>query len=519
MVEAWVISTSVIIGYAIACLIIGFITMRILKLTIDDFFVMGRTAGLLVLFLTTAATYHSAFAVLTSAATAVTHGVAWWVGSCGWTVCAGMVAIVMGPRYWHLGRKFGYITLADLLADFYESKLLRWIVAILMALWVIPYITVQAIGFGLITTIASEGRIPYIWASLLLTIVTVIYCVMGGQRATAWTDVIQGIWMYALVWIVSLVVVFNAIGGPGPLFEEVLKVKPELLSVPMTGWSAPGAILSNYLLFSIGLMLTMQHLQMKFYAARDPPTIRKSQFLTTLYLCTIYVPPVLTGLTGFLLIQRKIIPPLADITKTYGTVDAMLPLITFMYAPALLAGLLFAGAIAAAMSTQDNFFIATSTVITNDMLRKGVNIKLSEKGWVNIGRVIMIIFAFIAWYWAVVRPGYIFDLVALATAGCLQFAPASLVVIYPHKRVLITKWGAIIGIIVGTLILVLGYLKIITLPVFGAFGTLHAGVWGFIFNIIVALIVSLFTKPPSKETITRIYGYLEEALYGKSSTT
>ncbi|MCX8191511.1 MAG: hypothetical protein N3F06_01730, partial [Nitrososphaerales archaeon] len=294
---------------------------------------------------------------------------------------------------------------------------------------------------------------------------------------------------------------------------------PELLSVPMKGWSAPGAILSNYLLFSIGLMLTMQHLQMKFYAARDPPTIRKSQYATTIYLCTIYVPPVLTGLTGFLLIHKKIIPPLAEITKTYGTVDAMLPLITFMYAPAALAGLLFAGAIAAAMSTQDNFLIATSTVITNDMIRKGANVNLSEKGWVNIGRIVMVIFAFLGWYFAVIRPGYIFDLVALATAGCLQFAPAALVVIYPHRRILITKWGAIVGIIVGTSILVLGYLKIIVFPVLGDFGTFHAGVWGLIFNVIVALIVSLFTKPPSKETVTRIHGYLEEVLYSKSTTS
>jgi len=519
MVEAWVISTSVIVGYSIVCLIIGFVTMRVLKLTIDDFFVMGRTAGFIVLFLVTAATYHSAFAVLTSAATAVTHGVAWWVGSCGWTVCAGMVAMVMGPRYWYLGRRFGYITLADLLADFYESRLLRWIVAILMALWIIPYITVQAIGYGLIMTIATEGRVPYVWASLILTLVTMIYCVMGGQRATAWTDVLQGVWMYVMVWVVSLVVTFNAIGGPGPLFEEVAKIRPELLSVPMTGWSAPGAILSNYLIFSLGLMLTMQHLQMRFYAARDPPTIRRSQFFTTLYLSTIYVPPVLTGLTGFLLIQRKVIPPLAEITAKYGTVDAMLPLLTSMYAPAVLAGLLFAGAIAAAMSTQDGFLLATSTVITNDMLRKGVNLKASEKGWVNIGRVFMAIFAFIGWYFAVTRPGYIFDLVALACAGCLQFAPATLIAIYPHRRVLITKWGAIIGIIVGTLILVLGYFKLITLPILGALGPLHAGVWGFIFNIIVALIVSLFTKPPSKETLTRIYGCLEEALYGKPITT
>jgi len=147
----------------------------------------------------------------------------------------------------------------------------------------------------------------------------------------------------------------------------------------MTGWSAPGAILSNYLIFSLGLMLTMQHLQMRFYAARDPPTIRRSQFFTTLYLSTIYVPPVLTGLTGFLLIQRKVIPPLAEITAKYGTVDAMLPLLTSMYAPAVLAGLLFAGAIAAAMSTQDGFLLATSTVITNDMLRKAENHKAKHK--------------------------------------------------------------------------------------------------------------------------------------------
>jgi SSS family solute:Na+ symporter len=390
---------------------------------------------------------------------------------------------------------------------------MRLLVGIIMAVFVIPYITVQAIGFGLMLTIGTEGMISYELGAFILTIVAMLYCVMGGQRATAWTDVLQGVWMYAAIWIVAILIVQNAVGGIGGLISKMMEVKPELLVVSGKGFSAPLNLVSFVILFGIALPICMQHLQMKFYTARDPKTLRWMSVPSALYLSSIYIPAVFTGLTAAYLIETGQLPPVSEIIKEYGTRDALLPLLAVRYAPAILVGFLFAGAIAAAMSTLDNFNIATSVVITNDIYRKGLGRKAAEKTLVNMGRVIIVVFSLLGWVFAVLRPGLIFDLVAMSVAGVAQFLPAVIAVTYPTREPWLTKSGASAGIIAGVIVTaLLLFPDRLGLPIPRNPLSIHAGVWGLVVNFVIAILVSLFTKPPSKETINRIHGYLDEVM-------
>jgi SSS family solute:Na+ symporter len=503
--------------------IVGAYAWRRLKVNTEDFYVASRRLGFVVTFLSISATYHSAFAVLTSTATSVRQGVAWWVGSFAWTTVAALVVWLVGPRMWHLGRKHGYVTLADMIADFYESRALRILVAVVMAVFVVPYITAQAIAFGLILDIGSGGAIPYAVGSLLLTLVTVAYVILGGQRASSWIDVLQGIWMYIVVWAVAILVTVAAAGGPGALVDRIAETRPQLLTVSGTGFSAPLALFSLVLLFGLALPITMQHLQMKLYAARDPPTIKWSSVATAVYLSSIYIPAVFTGLTVAYLISTGGMPSLAEVQSTYGTEDATLPLIAVQYAPVFLVGLLFAGALAAAMSTQDNFLMATAVVVTHDIYRKGFRPAADERFVVNLGRMVMIVLALVGWLVAL-RPILILELVAYSVAGVLQFVPAVFTIVFPAKRVWFTKVGIGAGIIVGVVVALLTQFGP---AIFKAFGgslpfeanpyTLHGGVWGLIANLLVAFIISRFTPSPSPDTVRRIHGYLEEQLYGSKS--
>ena len=399
------------------------------------------------------------------------------------------------------------------MADYFESNAVRLLVGVIMAVFVIPYITVQAVGFGLMLTIGTEGMISYELGALLLTLVAMLYCVMGGQRATAWTDVLQGVWMYAAIWIVAILIVQNAVGGLGNLISRMLEIKPELLVVSGKGFSAPLNLLSFVILFGIALPICMQHLQMKFYTARDPGTLKWMSLPSALYLSSIYIPAVFTGLTAAYLIETGQLPPVSEIIREYGTRDALLPLLAVKYAPAVLVGFLFAGAIAAAMSTLDNFNIATSVVITNDIYRRGLGGRASERALVNMGRVIIIVFSLLGWLFAILRPGLIFDLVAMSVAGVAQFLPAVIAVTYPTKRPWLTKSGAIAGMIVGVVVTaLLLFPDRMGLPIERNPLSVHAGVWGLLVNFIVSVVVSLFTKPPSRETVERIHGYLGEVM-------
>ena len=68
------------------------------------------------------------FAFLGSGGFFYTHGVGFWAAGT-WTVLVGGITYVLAPRIWALGKAFGYITPADMLADFYESEGVRVAVA------------------------------------------------------------------------------------------------------------------------------------------------------------------------------------------------------------------------------------------------------------------------------------------------------------------------------------------------------------------------------------------------------
>ena len=127
--EPWVVATSLIFLYLGVTLVLGAIANRRLAVDVEDFFLYGRKAGFVVLYLTVVATYHSAFAFLGSGGFFYTHGLGFWVAG-SWTVLVGAITYVLGSRIWALGKRFHYITPADLLADFYESEAVRVVTAL-----------------------------------------------------------------------------------------------------------------------------------------------------------------------------------------------------------------------------------------------------------------------------------------------------------------------------------------------------------------------------------------------------
>ena len=122
--ETWVIATTLVAIYLLITVGVGALASRKLTINVEDFFLAGRKTGFIVLYLTVVATYHSAFAFLGSGGFFYTHGIGFWEAGT-WTVVMGAITYVLGTRIWALGKKFDYVTPADLLADFYESEAVR----------------------------------------------------------------------------------------------------------------------------------------------------------------------------------------------------------------------------------------------------------------------------------------------------------------------------------------------------------------------------------------------------------
>ena len=492
--EPWVVSTTLIIVYLLATIVIGILANRKGKANMEDFFLYGRQAGFIVLYLTVVATFHSAFAFLGSGGYFYTHGIGFWMAGT-WTVLVGAITFALGTRIWALGKKFGYITPADLIADFYESETVRVIVAVVSVVFTLIYIQVQAQGLGIILSVATGDRIPVAWASALLLVVAAGYLMVGGLRAVYWTDVIQGIWMYVAVWAGSLLLTYKLFGGPVELWRRLMAERPDLLTLPgPEGFFTPGIWVGMTIALSFGIIF-QPHMMIRYFTAASAKTLKLLGATTPIYLMTLFIPAAFVGLGGAL-----IMPEL-------GNADRIFPELLTTYAPAWLTGLILAGATAAAMSTLDSILHSNMTVLTRDVYQRYIARGRSERHYLAFGRWVVVGLLGVGWVLTVYNFDFLVHLVTMSGVGALQLMPAILGVCYPGRR-LTTSAGVIAGICSGLLTVYL------TQEVWPQPLGLHAAVWSLGANFLVTIAVSRFTRPPSDATVERIHGEVENFVYG-----
>lgn len=492
--EPWVVATGLITAYLLLTLGLGALANRKLTVDVEDFFLYGRKAGFVVLYLTVVATYHSAFAFLGSGGFFYTHGIGFWEAGT-WTILTGAITYVLGSRIWALGRRFRYITPADLLADFYESEAVRVITALVSVVFTILYIQVQAVGLGYIINIATGGRIGFETGSAILLVVAAAYLMAGGIRAVYWTDVVQGVWMYIALWVGGLYLAYTLFGGPIALWSELIARRPDLLTLPgPRGFFTPGMWIGMTITLSFGIVF-QPHMMIRFYTAVSDKTIKWLGATTPIYLITIYIPAAMVGLGGALVLPDLAIP------------DRVFPELLFAYAPAWLTGIVLAGATAAAMSTIDSILHANTTILTRDIYQRYVARAASQAHYIAVGRVFILALLGIGYVLTVGTYEFLVVLVTLSGSGALQLMPAILGVCFPSKRVL-TRTGVLAGIGAGLATL---YITLVLVP--HPYG-LHGGVWSLLVNGLVTVVVSRLTRPPSAQTIERIHGELERYVYG-----
>lgn len=495
--ETWVVATGLIFLYLLATVVLGAIANRRLTVDMEDFLLYGRKAGFVVLYLTVVASFHSAFAFLGSGGFFYTHGVGFWAAGT-WTLLVGAITYVIGTRIWALGKAFGYITPADMLADFYESEAVRVAVAIVSVVFTILYIQVQAQGLGYIINVASGDRISFELGTLILLVVAAAYLMAGGLRAVYWTDVIQGVWMYVAVWAGALFLAYELFGGPFELWRAVSEQRPDLLTLPgPRGFFTPGMWIGMTITLSFGIVF-QPHMLLRYYTAVDGKTLKLLGATTPIYLVTLYVPAALVGLGGAL-----VMPGLEG-----AAADRIFPELLFAYAPAWLTGVILAGATAAAMSTLDSILHANMTVLTRDVYQRYLRPDETQAHYVWVGRGIVMALLVVAYVLSVRSFDFLVVLVTLSGSGALQLMPAILGVCFPGRRSL-TRAGVLAGLVAG-----LGALYVTLVVVPHPLG-MHGGIWALLVNSAVALNVSAFTRPPSPETVERVHGEIERFVYGE----
>ena len=500
--ETWVVATSLISVYLLVTLGVAVVANRHMTVDMEDFLLCGRRTGFIVLYLTVVATYHSAFAFLGSGGFFFTHGIGFWSAG-AWTLLVGAATYVIGTRIWALGKAFGYITPADLLADFYESEAVRVAVAVVSVLFTILYIQVQALALGYIMDVATDGRVPFELGVLIMLTVAVVHLMVGGLRAVYWTDVFQGAWMYVAIWAGALVLSFELFGGPVELWQRVTSERPDMLTLPgPEGFFTPGMWVGMVLTLSFGIIF-QPHMMIRYYTAVDGKTLKLLGATTPIYLMTLYIPAALVGLGGAL-----VMPELEQ-------ADRGCPELLFQHARGGLTGIILAGAAAAAMSTLDSILHANMTVLTRDVYQRYIARGKSQAHYVFVGRAIVFALLAVAFALSITESDLLVAIVTLSGAGALQLMPAIVGVCFPGRRSL-SGAGVLAGLGAGLLTLAL------TLPLNLGFALpwgahplgMHGGLWGLLANTLLAVSVSAFTPGPSRETVARVHGEVERFVYG-----
>ncbi len=157
----------------------------------EDYYLAGRGQGWLVSGLTIMATFFSSFALLGAPGMAYKEGVVFALFSLNVPV-AGLCVYLLGARIWRIGRAKGYVTPADMVSDYYGSRvLLRLLVALAGFLFTVPYVMMQIRAGGLLSAKLFDGEHAFEIGAALLAAITTVYIMIGGMRSVAWTDVLQ----------------------------------------------------------------------------------------------------------------------------------------------------------------------------------------------------------------------------------------------------------------------------------------------------------------------------------------
>ncbi len=477
----WIITMAVIVAYLVVVFCIGSFAGRGRDSSVKEYITANSSLGFVVLYFLMGGAIFSAFAYLGGPGWAYSKGAASFfiMGYCA----LGLVPWwIWGPRAARAGRKFNYVTQAQLFAGRFQSKALSAIVALISILAFIQYITLQMKGSAYVFEIASGGRIPF-WAGAAIAYIVVVgYVFFGGVRAVAWTNVFQGIFMVVTAWVLGLYFAYSLYGGPANMFTLIAEKMPTHLLV------GPGSKM-GYVEYATAVLVSVlgfsmwPHLFMKAYTAESERTLKRTIVWYPTF--AIFLVPVLfIGFAGIMQVDPEVL----------GAPDRILPWMfaNMNFGPVAI-GLVLAAALAAAMSTQDTITHAAGSIFAQDLVQALKKEPMSEAAATLWIRSSVLGFGLVSYLVAVFGGQTLVSLLLGSYGSIVQLLPLTVATFFWPRA---TKPGAICGVITGVTFNYLIVLKLIP-----KFAGIHPGLQGLLLNILVLVVVSYLTKPMDKDYV------------------
>ncbi len=335
----------------------------------DDFYVAGRNLTPFILAAVIAATNINLYGMIGQSGVAYKHGIPiiWqcWTGN--------MAMIFSGLFIIPIYRRLRIRTIPEFLEMRYSRGVrtlvaLIWVIRLAFWLGVILYAAVTAARI-------VTGLHSFTSLALILSVVVIIYTMLGGMWSVTFTDVIQFVLMLGGA-LVLLPLAMSFVGWwPG----LVAKLPPGSLTlVQQSGKYSWKFILAIFLL-GIEWASIDQGLLQRAFGAQNTRTVAKGLVLAGIITTPFALLWILPGLAG-----KIIFPALAN-------ADTAVPMLLAHFIPHIVLGIIVVGMLSSQLSATSGNLNGIATVFASDIYENVLNRKATQKDVILVARIITVV--------------------------------------------------------------------------------------------------------------------------------
>nr|WP_285857093.1 sodium/proline symporter PutP [Mesobacillus subterraneus] len=463
--------------YFIAMILIGLYAYRKTS-DLSDYMLGGRGLGPSVTALSAGASDMSGWMLMGLPGAMYTTGLSSAWLAIGLSIGAYLNYLIIAPRlrtYTELANDS--ITIPDFLENRFSdgTKILRSVSAIVIIVFFTLYTSAGLVSGG--TLFESAFGLDYRWGLFLTAGVVIVYTLFGGFLAVSLTDFVQGVIMFIALVLVP-VVAFTNLGGPANVMDTVSAIDPTMMDL-FKGTTFIGIM--SLLAWGLGYF-GQPHIIVRFMAIKSVEELKPARRIAMGWMIVSIIGALAVGLVGIAFVSVN------NVTlENPETVFIMFANILFN---PYITGFLLAAILAAIMSTISSQLLVTSSALTEDFYKAFFRREASDKELVFVGRAAVLLVALVGIALSYTPNDTILSLVGNAWAGFgAAFGPVMILSLYWKQM---NRWGALAGIIVGALTVIIW----ISIPGLSKF--MYEMIPGFFLSLIAVLVVSKITTGPGK---------------------
>jgi solute:Na+ symporter, SSS family len=401
--------------------------------TTTDFAIAGRSLPLIMVVTTTFATWFGAETVMGIPAKFVQGGLAAVVEDpFGASMCLVLVGLFFAFKLY----KMTLLTIGD----YYRHRYGRFVevfcsVAIILSY--LGWVAAQITALGLVFSILTNGAMSETTGMIVGTLAVLIYVVIGGFLAVAWTDFIQ-----MIVLVIGLTVIAIFAGNIAGV-DKVVNLAAQnnwAQILPAPSFTEISIFLAAAMTMMLG-SIPQQDVFQRVMSAKDASTARSGAVIGGVsYLLFAFVPMFIVACAVVVMGDKALELAKNDYQK-------LLPSFIMTHMPLAMQILFFGALLSAIKSTSSATLLAPSTSFVENIL-KNIHPGLSDRQQLFAMRTTLVVFACLVLAYAISMKGTsIYDLVSSAYQVTLVGAFIPLVFGLYWKRA--TTQGAIVSIVLG----------------------------------------------------------------------